>query len=179
MFEVNPRMGLDTEQMDQLLIRPAGGVQLTRSISLWQGYAWVGTWVPRYVSENRLFQQLLIENRFKRWGMVNRTRMEERFIEHTARTAYRMRHFIRITVPFKEESPWALVGQEELFINLNKVASSLTPGINQNRVFLGVNRRLHPKLNVDLGYQYQYINRNAPVTDRHNHCLMINTYYTL
>ncbi len=179
MMEVNPRVGVGEGELDQLLVRPAVGFQLKKRVSLWQGYCWAGNWLPRYVSENRIFQQVLVENRFKHWGMVNRTRLEERYIEHVEDTAMRLRHFVRVSVPLGPESPWQLVGQEELFINLNKAANNITPGINQNRVFLGVNRRLHPKLNVDFGYQYQYINRNAPTLDRHNHILMINTYYTL
>lgn len=179
MLEVNPRIGVGTGQFDQLLLRPAAGYQLSRTTSVWQGYAWTPSWLPRYLNENRIFQQLLIENRFGRWGLVNRTRLEERSIDHVDRTALRLRHFVRVTVPIKRESKWQLVGQEEIFINLNKVNAAITPGINQNRVFLGVNRQLHRKLNMDFGYQYQYINRNDPVEDRHNHVLLINTYYTI
>jgi hypothetical protein len=183
MIEVNPRIGLATQHIDQLILRPAAGLQITRSlpfaVSLWQGYAHVGSWLPRYVVENRSFQQLLVESRFKQWGMLNRTRMEERFIEHVPDTALRMRHLIRVQLPIKHESKWAWVGQEEIFINLNKVSAAVTPGISQNRVFLGVSRQLHPKLNMDVGYQYQWIQRNPPVPDRHNHVLLINTYYTI
>ncbi|MBS0152220.1 MAG: DUF2490 domain-containing protein [Nitrospira sp.] len=34
--------GDDVTNIDQLLLRPALGYQLTENLSLWQGYAWVG-----------------------------------------------------------------------------------------------------------------------------------------
>jgi len=37
-MEVNPRFSDDVSQIDQLLLRPAVGYQLTPAISLWQGY---------------------------------------------------------------------------------------------------------------------------------------------
>jgi hypothetical protein len=178
MFEVNPRVGIGTANFDQLIIRPALGLQLTKHISVWQGYAWIPTFLPEYVPENRIWQQILIENRFPRWTMQNRFRLEQRMIQGISETASRFRYFNRTMIGLKKGSPWALALQEEIFINLNEVSSAITPGINQNRIFAGLNRSVTDNFNFDIGYQYQYINRNFPVEDRHNHVLLMNWYYT-
>lgn len=175
MLEANPRVGVSTGHMDQLLLRPALGYQLTPTVSVWQGYGWTPSWLPSFVNETRLWQQVMVENKFQRFAMVNRTRLEERYIEHlSGRTGVRMRHFLRLQAPFKEGSRWSGVIYDELFVNLNKVSSGITPGINQNRLFVGVNRKVNEHMNVDCGYQYQYINRNFPTEDRNNHVLLFN-----
>jgi hypothetical protein len=148
-------------------------------VSLWQGYAWIPSWIPNYVEENRIFQQVLVENRFPRWTMQNRFRLEERYIEGVSECAMRFRWFNRVMIGLKKNSRWALALQEEIFVNLNDVSPALTAGFNQNRVFIGLNRAVTQNFNFDIGYQYQYINRNLPLEDRNNHILMMNWYYTI
>jgi hypothetical protein len=43
-MEVNPRFADldDSGHIDQLVLRPAFGYQLTENLSIWQGYAWLG-----------------------------------------------------------------------------------------------------------------------------------------
>ncbi|NJL16827.1 MAG: DUF2490 domain-containing protein [Nitrospira sp.] len=59
-MEANPRIGDDVTNIDQLLLRPAIGYQLTEHLSLWQGYAWVGNFNQRHRLHSRLFSE---ENR--------------------------------------------------------------------------------------------------------------------
>lgn len=180
MLEANPRVDMSAGEYDQLLLRQAVGYQLTPVFSVWQGYAWTPTWVPAYTNESRLFQQLAAENKFARFAMTNRTRLEERYIEHLDdRTAMRLRHLIRLQAPIKMGSRWSYVFSEELFLNLNKVGTGISPGFNQNRVFVGLNRRVSDHMNVDCGYQYQYVNRNFPTEDRQNHVLLINCNFVV
>jgi predicted ATPase len=51
-MEVNPRFADldDAGHIDQLLLRPALGYQLTDNLSIWQGYAWVGNYNQRHTS---------------------------------------------------------------------------------------------------------------------------------
>ena len=86
-MEVNPRFGDDVSELDQLLLRPAVGYKLNDHFSLWQGYAWVGNYQPSFREENRLYQQLLYRRKFPFVKVLNRSRLEERFIENTDGTA--------------------------------------------------------------------------------------------
>lgn len=173
-MEANPRIGDDASNIDQLLLRPALGYQLTDKLSIWQGYAWVGNFNQPHVSpqspffeENRIYQQVNYTHKFAGFNFLSRTRLEERWIEHADGTALRFRQMLRLAYPLPIAPDWALVGYDEIFINLNTVGvpSGKGPGagIDQNRFFLGVNKSFNQYFNVDLGYQNQMLNnRNLP-----------------
>jgi hypothetical protein len=198
-MEVNTRIGDDVTNIDQLLLRPAIGYQLTDNWSIWQGYAWVGNFnqkptpqIPsNFVGENRIWQQATYTRNFESFKFMARTRMEERWIDHTSGTALRFRQMFKLTYPLPMAPDWALVGFDEIFITLNSVdsydsvknGSSKGPGagIDQNRLFLGINKTFTSWLNVDLGYQNQMINNRILEGNANliNHILMINFYINL
>lgn len=197
-MEVNPRIADDVTNIDQLLLRPAIGYQLTEHISLWQGYAWVGNFnqphtAPQspFFQENRIFQQVIYTQKFGDFKFMSRTRMEERWIEHAAGTALRFRQMLKLSYPLPVAPDWALVVYDEIFINLNSVDTldearrgvSKGPGagIDQNRLFLGVNKSFNQYVNVDLGYQNQMLNSRTLHGNANliNHMLLLQFYINL
>lgn len=173
-MEVNPRIGDDVTNIDQLLLRPAIGYQLTEHLSIWQGYAWIGNFnqphtPPQspFFEENRIYQQVNYNHKFSHVKFLSRTRLEERWIEHADGTALRFRQMFRLDYPLPIAPDWALVGYDEIFINLNTVGAPTGKGpgagIDQNRFFLGINKTFSQYFNVDMGYQNQMLNsRNLP-----------------
>lgn len=193
-MEVNPRIGDDVTNIDQLLLRPAIGYKLLDNLTIWQGYAWVGNFNqpsgPRFFDENRIWQQASYTQSFLSVKFLSRTRMEERWIDHAAGTALRFRQMFKLTYPLPMAPDWALVGYDEIFINLNSVDTfdearlgSKGPGagIDQNRFFLGVNKTFTSWLNVDIGYQNQMINQRTRDGNANliNHILMLQFYINL
>ena len=191
-MEANPRIADDVTNIDQLLLRPAIGYQLTEHLSLWQGYAWVGNFnqphtAPQspFFQENRIFQQAIYTQKFGSFNFMSRTRLEERWIEHADGTAVRFRQMLKLSYPLPMAPDWALVGYDEIFINLNTVGvpSGKGPGagIDQNRFFLGVNKSFNQYFNVDLGYQNQMLNsRNLPGNaNLINHILLLQFYINI
>ena len=85
--EVNPRFGDDFSEIDQLLLRPALGYQISQKFSLWQGYAWVTNYRPDFSDEHRLYQELDYRDSFSHFRVFSRTRLEERFIRDAVGTA--------------------------------------------------------------------------------------------
>lgn len=131
-MEVNPRFADldDAGHIDQLLLRPAFGYQLTENLSIWQGYAWVGNFNQRHTppqspffEENRIYQQINYTPKFESFKILSRTRLEERWIEHADGTALRFRTMLRGAYPLPMAPEWALVGYEEIFVNLNTVGT--------------------------------------------------------
>lgn len=197
-MEVNPRIGDDVTNIDQLLLRPAIGYKLTDNLSIWQGYAWVGNFnqphtppQSSFIGENRIFQQALYKKTFSNVKFLSRTRMEERWIDHAAGTAVRFRELLRVDIPIPQAQDWAVVVFDEIFINLNAVGTfdefrqgqtkGPGAGIDQNRFFLGINKTFNEHLNVDLGYQNQMLNQrhfpgNANLI---NHVFLIQFWITL
>jgi len=198
-MEVNPRIGDDVTNIDQLLLRPALGYQLTDNLSIWQGYAWVGNFnqtptkfIPsNFVGENRIFQQAIYTEKFSGFKFMSRTRMEERWIDHASGTALRFRQMLKLSYPLPVAPDWALVTYDEIFINLNSVdtfdearrGASKGPGagIDQNRFFLGVNKAFNQYFNVDLGYQNQMLNSRTLHGNANliNHILLLQFYINL
>jgi hypothetical protein len=197
-MEVNPRIGDDVTNIDQLLLRPAIGYKLTDNIAIFQGYAWIGNFnqphkppQPSFIGENRIWQQVNYTEKFGSVKFLARTRLEERFIDHAAGTAVRFRQMFKVTVPIPQAPDWAFVTFDEIFINLNSVGTfdefthgqtkGPGSGIDQNRLFVGINRTFTSWLNVDIGYQNQMLNQRQLPGNANliNHILMLNFYITL
>ena len=190
-LEVQPRFAdLDENgHIDQLILRPAVGYQLTENLSIWQGYAWVGNFNQRHTppqspffDENRIYQQILYTKKFDSFKITSRTRLEERWIEHVDGTAVRFRTGLRgaYTLPMAPE--WALVVSDEVFVHLNTVgARGPQSGFDQNRFFAGVNRTFSKYLNVDVGYQNQLLNsRTIPnLANQMNHTILFQFFINI
>jgi len=196
-MEANPRIGDDVTNIDQLLLRPAIGYQLTDNLSIWQGYGWVGNFNQKHTppqspffQENRVFQQAIYTRKLARVNFMSRTRMEERWIEHAAGTALRFRQMFKVSYPLPMAPEWSLVGYDEIFINLNSVdtiddvrrgGKAPGAGIDQNRFFLGVNKTFNQYFNVDIGYQNQMLNSRTKDGNANliNHILLLQFYINL
>lgn len=197
-MEINPRIGDDVTNIDQLLLRPGIGYKLTSNLSIWQGYAWVGNFnqphtstQPSFIGENRIFQQALYKRTFSNATFLSRTRLEERWIDHAKGTAVRFRELLRVDIPIPQARDWAFVVFDEIFINLNAVGTfdefrqgqtkGPGAGIDQNRFFLGINKTFNEHLNVDLGYQNQLLNQRQLPGNANliNHVFLIQFWITL
>ena len=196
-MEVNPRIGDDVTNIDQLLLRPALGYQLTDNISIWQGYGWVGNFNQKHTPpqdpffmENRIFQQVIYTDTFSSFKFMSRTRMEERFIQNAGGTALRFRQMFKVSYPLPKAPEWSLVAYDEIFMNLNSVDTYRDAsngghgpgaGIDQNRFFLGMNKKFNQYFNVDIGYQNQMLNNRTKEGNANliNHILLIQFYFNL
>lgn len=193
-MEVNPRFADldDAGHIDQLLLRPAIGYQLTEKVSIWQGYAWVGNFNQKHTppqspffEENRIYQQINYAHKFPALNTLSRARLEERWIEGAAGTAVRLRLMLRGLYPLPIAPEWGVVSYDEVFINLNTVdqVQSRGPaaGFDQNRFFIGINRTFSKYFNMDFGYQNQLLNsRSIPnLANQMNHVILLNFYINL
>lgn len=172
--EAQSRTGLQKgEGMDRLLLRGAVGYRVTPWLSVWQGYGWTPSFRPQFNNENRLFQQLLLENHIKKLAVVNRSRLEERFIENAGATAVRFRHMLRLAYPLDKAQKWSAVTYDEFFVNLNRTPSGPQGGFDQNRLFVGLNRKLNKQVNAEAGYMMNYVNRHGGTPDKVNHIILL------
>ncbi|MDX2012474.1 MAG: DUF2490 domain-containing protein [Myxococcaceae bacterium] len=168
--EAQPRVGLTTGRFERLLVRPAVGLQVTPEVSLWLGYAWTPTFGP-YRDEQRPFQQVLVEQRLAGIvTLINRFRVEERFIADTGGASIRLRHMVRAVVRFGASSAWGVAASEELFVTLNQVDRGPAAGFDQNRAFLGLNVKVDA-WQFELGYMNVYVERAGPAAERMLHTI--------
>ena len=177
-YEVQPRFGENVSEVNQLLLRTALGYKFDKRWSLWQGYAWTPAFVPQYINENRVYQQLLYIRKFTTSALImSRSRLEQRWIENVPGTAIRFRTLLRGQFPFDEAKVWSVVAQDEFFVNFNSPPNGPEGGFDQNRLFFGVNRKINEHYYVDGGYQLQTLNTREPgFIDDVNHILLMQFF---
>jgi hypothetical protein len=180
-LELQPRINHDMEKFNQLIIRPFVGYKVSKDWSAWWGFAWQG----EYDSHNKfdLATKDIIEQ--LQWGknlspefnLQYRFRLEQRFFED-ADLSHRMRHRFRLQYSIPDTN-FYLLAFDELFVYFNSVNSgrlekSVQAGINQNRSYFGVGYKITPNINIDTGYQLQYVNYHAGKEDLYNHVWLTN-----
>lgn len=175
-YEVQPRFSEDG--VSQLLLRTALGYRFYGRWSAWLGYAWTPSLQPDFQTENRIFQQLLYADDFWFGRLTSRTRLEQRWIGGADGVAWRARTLLRDQIPFTDDGLWRAVAQDEVFFNLNSPEDGPVSGFDQNRLFVGVNYLVNQNLNIDLGYQFQYLNRREPgFPDDITHVLLVQLFF--
>lgn len=171
--ELQPRWRDEGKHFDQALLRPAVSYALSKQASVWLGYAYVLTDPAGKSSfeEHRFWQQLLY-NFTPIYGtnIQSRTRYEQRLIEDSNDTGYKLRQLFRFTMPSSLSPQLQWVFYDEYFVNLNSTDYGAVRGFDQNRAFLGVNWALNPQTKLEVGYLNQYVNRPR-VDDVENHVL--------
>ena len=177
--EIQARQGENYHQFSQFLFRPAVGYQVTPKLSLWVGYGWTPTFIPNFKSENRLYEQLLLEDSVGRFSLTNRVRLEERDIEGAGGTSLRLRHQLRVSLPLDSHRRWSAVGFNEVYYNLNSTGSGPQAGVDQDRVYGGASYGVNPHTKIDVGYVAVFVNRPQPRPDRRLDVLMMTLSYNL
>lgn len=180
-LELAPRTKNDNSEFNQIIVRPMLGYKLTNQLQLWAGYTWQGEYNDQTdfdMATNDIVEQLQwIDNWTSQLNFQYRFRLEQRFFADEAELGHRMRHRFRFMYSIPD-SKFYLLALDELFVYFNSIndgrmSVTVKPGINQNRSYIGVGYKLLPQLNVDTGYQLQFVN-NAGVPDSINHVWMTN-----
>lgn len=179
-LEVAPRTKHDNGEFGQVIVRPLLGYKVTQKLQLWLGYTWQGEYNPQTdfdLATNDVMQQLQwIDNLTPQLNFQYRFRLEQRIFAHED-TGHRMRHRFRFVYSIPDTKAYLIASDEFFFyfnsINHGRLAPAVQSGVNQNRSYVGIGYKLTPQLNVDTGYQLQYVN-NFGAPDGINHILMTN-----
>lgn len=181
-LEGQERIGDDSSRFSQTLGRVGIGYTITENSSLWFGYAWLHTGKPlavlRPVNENRIWQQWLWIKINPRIELMNRVRTEQRYFNDHRKTAYRIREFFKVALPFQCCPDWYFVSSDEIFWHQNNFVGNNGRGFDQNRFFIGLGYRIHRNVNLETGYMNQYIHR-FDVPNFLSNILSINFYVNL
>ena len=136
------------------------GYQLSKTVGLWAGY----DHDPQYsgahftVLEHRLVQQLTLSNIADLPGgqLSGRVRLEQRWRDGVAGTAWRLRPYVRYSLPLAGKSKTSLVVSEEPFIDLNTDGFQKVRGLERLRTFIGISTSAAKSLSADMGYLNQH-----------------------
>jgi hypothetical protein len=181
--DVQLRSTDDWEHVRTVLAR-AGVTRAWRpGIALGAGAAYIETvnvGAPN-LTEHRLWQQAVFTSASGPRTLMQRLRLEQRFIERVGRSdAYstRVRYSARLVVPFgagaNGKPPYYAALQNEVMLNVTGAESLNGRLVDQNRAYAGIGWRLAPKLDLEFGYLNQYVVGRS--RDTSNHAIQTAVY---
>ena len=170
-FMVNPRLNDNWTRYDKQFIRNGIGYELKPGFSVMLGHDWfhINQTTDDIDYENRIWQQIQYNNKIAKLKMLNRLRLEERFLEDEFLTS--LRWLIRFDYPLIKKYDIDLVFSNEIFVDLNRDFR-----FAENRIFAGFNKKFTENLNLDLGYQLRHLNQ---IEDSLSHAVLFNLVYNL
>ena len=163
-FMARGRIDEDASHSKDYLLRPyvswtlVDDVPFIDSLTLMVGYDYLHSFDGR--DEHRAWQSAHHAVEHDKLRLVHRVRLDERFIEGVDSTIFRFRYRLSTSHPFGD-SEWYGLASEEVFVNLNDDDEGPLDGFSQNRLRLGVGRRVFGRLRVEGGYEFQYARRRA------------------
>jgi len=155
------------------------GRRIDKHVTAWLGY----TLDPNYshgdltVTEHRIREQVSFDNVAKLGPVTlsGRIRLEERFRDGVAGTGWRLRPYVKASLPLAGKVRLSLA--HESFINLNTTAFQKVDGYDRMRNSLMIGVPLNKRFAFDIGYLNQHgFVRNAP--DTNDHALMTQLTYS-
>ncbi|MGE8555687.1 MAG: DUF2490 domain-containing protein [Chryseobacterium jejuense] len=143
--------------LEQLLIRTGIGYDLTENnnnVLLGYGFILSQPYVNGDKKENiehRIFQQYITKQKFGRFNLQHRYRLEERFLEDDFRMRFRYMLGVNIPITQKEMLPKTLYASvyNEIFLNFN------SPTFDRNRVYGALGYVINKNMRIEAGYMNQ------------------------
>ena len=159
----SPRLGNDNSIFHQAVARVAIGYDLTNRLTIWLGTDSVTSLNSsnKWSYEQRIWPQT-------KWIFISsshfqaswRSRLEARFMSNESGTAARWRNRIRLAFTNAINGKITPIIFDELFLNINHPSWVGPNTLNQNRFFIGIQFKIHHKVNCLIGYLNQFQWRN-------------------
>jgi len=172
MIQIQPYWRNEGSHRDQITIRPGLYYQVSNRVYIGGGYAYNLGFNNnnQHTHEQRLWEDIGVtlfeDNSYK---VQERTRFEHRQFEHQGEMSTGLRQLVKVS--FQLSPIYSGIISDEAYFNLNKTAQ-VQSGFDQNRLFLGVGRKIFTATNLEVGYLNQYVAISSP--DRINHVIAIN-----
>ena len=136
------------------------GYRVAKDVTLAAGYVHN----PQYsggdftVMEHRAREQVTFDSvaRIGSGKLSARLRMEQRWREHADGTGWRMRPYVKFSLPLAKGSKTSLVLASETFVNLNTTSFQKQDGLDRMRNFIGINTPVTKTVSAELGYLNQH-----------------------
>ena len=182
-FQFSPRWVDNITDFNQFILHALLGYKFNKHFSFFQGYAWSTTYIPHFKREQRPYQELNFYHDVKKLSLEHRFRFEERFLQDIEGITLRGRYRLKGIYPLDKNRKWSLIAFDELFLNFNSHFGGPQRGIDQNRIYIGLNRRLNENVSLEGGYQLQQRFTSGPSNpykqDLLNHFLVVYLNFSL
>jgi hypothetical protein len=136
------------------------GYRVAKDVTLAAGYVHN----PQYaggdftVMEHRAREQVTFDNvaRIGSGKLSARMRLEQRWREQVDGTGWRMRPYVKFSLPLAKGSKTSLVLSSETFVNLNTTPFQKQDGLDRMRNFIGINTPITKSVSAEFGYLNQH-----------------------
>jgi hypothetical protein len=136
------------------------GYKLGKSVTAAAGYVHD----PQYsagdfsVMERRTREQVTFDNvaAFAGGKLSARMRAEQRWRENVDGVGWRLRPYLKYSLPFKKGGKTSLTLSNETFLNLNTTSFQRTQGFDRMRNLVAINTSLAKSLSLEAGYLNQH-----------------------
>lgn len=143
--------------LEQLLLRTGIGYDLTENnnnVLLGYGFILSRPYVNGEKKENiehRIFQQFITKQKFGRFNLQHRYRLEERFLQDNFRMRFRYMIGLNIPITQKEMLPKSLYASvyNEIFLHFD------SPVFDRNRVYGALGYVINKNMRMEAGYMNQ------------------------
>lgn len=197
-FDSQLRSNDQWKKTETFILRPGLTYVLSKNVSLSAGLALITNWktmegIRDGVSDNRIWQQLGINQQVKNTVLQHRIRIEERWIpvlkvagseivKSDPNFNARFRYFTRWISPFSATKKltkgmyWAV--QNEFFFNAAGARHANRKLFDQSRTYAGTGYRLGKHADLELGYMFFYTEgRNKDYTT--NNIIQLSSFLRL
>lgn len=159
--EVTTRFSDDRDGLYEIEINSLLGYRLSKVTTVWAGY----THDPQYADgdfttmEHRAREQVTFD-KFATLGpgtLSGRIRTEQRWRSNADGTGWRLRPFIRYTIPFHQGGRSGVTFTSEPFFDLNTTSFQAKSGLDRIRNLVAVTTPIGKRLTGEFGYLNQHI----------------------
>lgn len=177
----------NSDQIQTVILRPGLNYHINKSLTITGGYAFIPNRraigkTASLLSEHRIWQQLLYNQKIHAVSVSHRLRFEQRFIPKAKLSgteldtdgydnAYRLRYFVRNIIPLVKQEAfnkgWFLALQNEVFFNVGNKSAVNGRFFDQNRAYGAIGYRVSKKLDVEAGYLNQYSKTRTSFANNH------------
>lgn len=157
------------------------------NVSLAGGHMWLANKTATtelFVNENRLVQQVQLNQPVGKIQLLQRLRIEERWIQNvingeltdTYRYSTRFRYLLGLSIPLsKNKYVPSLAFADELMMQTGK--DIIYNNFDQNRFFAGIKQQIIPSLAADFGYMHVWQQRLSGYQYNRNHTIRLFFYW--
>lgn len=159
--EVTTRFSDNRNGLYEIEINSLVGYRLNKIVTLWAGY----THDPQYaagdftVMEHRAREQITFDN-FAELGLGKlsaRLRTEQRWRSNADGTGWRVRPFVRYTIPFEKGGRTGITFTSEPFFDLSTTSFQTKRGLDRIRNLVAITTPIGKHFTGEFGYMNQHI----------------------